>query len=186
MLFLKCKSHTCCQSRSHSAFLLVFLILIFLLVRLLCSSRFCSPPFVVNSAHASLQHFNLCCCSPSLKAELLNASPPWLCSVDSATPPWLPGTMALHKGPRSLLHHHKIPPAQRDSRSKSHSPPKHTHIHWCFSGLSCHPHTVLLRGRRSYALTRDIQKEVLKFHEQKLDFFFSCLMWGCYIDRKRQ
>lgn len=100
----------------------------FILVCLLLSPCFCPPPFVVNSTLARLQHFNLCRCSPSLKAALLNASPPRLCSVDSATPPWLPGTMALHKGPRSILHlQHQIPLAQGDSHSKSHSPAKHTH-----------------------------------------------------------
>lgn len=80
-------NHTCCQSQAHSVSLLI---LVFILGRLLFSSCFCSP-FVVNSTHGSLQHFNL----PSLKAAVLNVSPPWLCSVDSATPLWLRGTKAL-------------------------------------------------------------------------------------------
>lgn len=148
--------NACCQSQTHTVFLLVIFcrsLIIFFLARLLLSSCFCPPPFVVSSPHTSLQHFNLCRCSPSLKAVQLNASPPWLCSVDSATPPWLHGTMALHKGPRSILHlRHKISPALWDSRSKSHSSVKHTHTqylhtnahtHWCLSGLSCLLHTVL-------------------------------------------
>lgn len=85
-------------------------------------SGFSPLPFVVNSARVSLQHFNLCCCSPSLKASLLNESPPWLCSADSSTPPWFSGTMALHKGPESIHHlRHQISPAWGDSYSKSHS-----------------------------------------------------------------
>lgn len=127
-------------------------------------SCFWPRPFVVSLPHASLQHFNLSRCSPSLKAEQLNVSPPWLCSADSATPPWLRRTMALHKGPGSILHlRHKISPALWDSCSKSHSPAEtHTQYldakartHWCLSGLSCHLHTVLLGGIHSYTFEKD-------------------------------
>lgn len=95
---------------------------------LVLSVLFYPPPFVVNSARASLQHFNLFCCSPSLKAAALNASsPPWLFSVDSTTPQWLPATMAFHKGLGSILH--QIPAGHGDSCSKFHSPTEHTQLH---------------------------------------------------------
>lgn len=46
-----------------------------------CTFAFSLPtsvllPFVVNSPHTSLLHFNLRCCSPSLKVAQLNVSPP--------------------------------------------------------------------------------------------------------------
>lgn len=63
----------------------------------------------------------------------------------------------------------KFPAAQGDSRSKSHSPAKHTlyihtdaRTHWCLSGLSCHLRTVLLGERRSYAFVceRERQRDI--------------------------
>ncbi|TKS72583.1 Netrin receptor UNC5A [Collichthys lucidus] len=51
-----------------------------------------------------------------LDFQSLNCTSEQCPQIDSATPPWLPGTMALHKGPRSILHlRHQIPPAQGDS-----------------------------------------------------------------------
>lgn len=72
------------------------------------------PPFVVSSTAclpSCLPAFLPCstltsaaALHPSKLSALPAFPPPRLCSVDSATPPRLPGTMALHKGPGSLLH----------------------------------------------------------------------------------
>lgn len=144
LLIAQNANHTFCQSQAHAVFrnsssLVTLKFKTFILICLLFYPCFCPPPFVVNSTLTRLQHFNLCRCSPSLKAALFNASPPRLCLVDSATPPWLPGTMALHKGPRSILHlRHQIPLAQGDSHSKAHSPAKHTHTHNACTQMHTH------------------------------------------------
>lgn len=154
ILFLPCKSHTCCQS--HSAPLIVFILIFppgtsFILASvlfLLLSTRHASACSTLTFAVVPRPSKPRCSMNPLLDSVRLTALRP-----RGSLAQW-PSTKALRASTTSATKFHQ--PGEtviaNPILSKKNKKIKHTTMHnrvntLMFSGLRCHPHAVLL-GRR--------------------------------------
>lgn len=159
ILFLPCKSHTCCQS--HFAPLIVFILIFpagtsFILASalfLLLSTRRAPACSTLTFPVVPRPSKHRCSMNPLLDSVRLTALRP------RGSPAQWPSTKALRASTTSTTKFHQpgetvvenpILSKKKQKTKKTHTPMHNSVNTLMFSGLCCHPHAVLLGRRRLF------------------------------------